>query len=210
MVIPGDGAAAIASGNVLPARLEGRLRALARAIVHDEEEADDIVQETIVRVLANMGQFAHRASYSTWVTRIMMHEAFARVRRRRRIQQLDESGPSKHLLATPAFSTHDRNPEERLIDREFDALLLTALRILPDDHRSTFILRALEGLNTEEVAARLNISFTCARTRLYRARQLLRERLGARLGLAPGRSHASPSVERTRRSTALNVQTVGR
>lgn len=190
MAIPDGCAAAVASGEILPAGLEGRLHALARKIVHDDEEADDIVQETIVRVLGNIGQFAHRASYSTWVTRIMMHEAFARVRRRRRLRQLDESGPSKHLSATPAFSMHDRNPEERLIDREFDALLLTAVRILPEDHRATFVLRVLEGLDTEEVASRLNISYTCARTRLYRARQLLRERLGGRLSAAPGRSHA--------------------
>lgn len=181
MKIPGDGGA-IAGGSVLPAELEGRLRALARAILHDEEEADDVVQETIVRVLANIGQFSHRASYSTWVTRIMMHEAFARLRRRKRVQQLDDSGYSNHVAATPAFSRRARNPEERLIDREFDALLLTAVRILPEEERPTFILRALEGLNTEEVASRLNISYTCAKTRLYRARQLLRERLGARLG----------------------------
>lgn len=178
--------ARISPGEVLPAELERRLRALARSIVHDKEEAEDIVQETIVRVLGNIGQFAHRASYSTWVTRIMMHEAFARLRRRKRLLQVNEFEALPRSVSTygPLFA-RDRNPEQQFIDRECEALLQTAVRILPEEHRSTFVLRTLEGLDTEEVAARLNISCTCAKTRLYRARQLLRDRLGGRLGRTP-------------------------
>ncbi len=170
------------AGDVLPPVLRRRLYTLARAIVHDEEEAQDLVQETAVRVLANIGQFEHRSTYFTWVTRIMMHEAFARVRRRRRIQQLDSTSPASYPTPTSQLVARERNPEEQFIDREYQALLTTAMRILPKDHRSIFVLHEVEELDTAEIAARLNISYTCANTRLYRARQLLRERLAGRLG----------------------------
>ena len=157
---------------VLMRRYNQRIYRVARAIVRDDGEAEDVMQDAYVRAYANLDQFAGRASFATWLTKIAVHEALARTRRRGRFVDIEETMPT---LASDA-----RNPEERASDRELGAALETAVDTLPDAFRAVFMLRDVEGLTTAETAEVLGINEETVKTRLHRARIALRGQLLSR------------------------------
>ena len=124
----------------------------------------------------NVGQFAGRAKFSTWLTRIAVHEASARLRRRGRQVDIEESMP---MLVSAAAG-----PEQRASDHELAQTIEAAVNALPEVYRSVFMLREVEGLTTAETAACLEINEETAKTRLHRARALLRNHINARVGAA--------------------------
>jgi RNA polymerase sigma-70 factor (ECF subfamily) len=162
---------------VLMRRHNERVYRAARAIVKDESEAEDIMQQAYVNAYSHLRQFDGRSQFSTWLIRIAIHEAFARARRRGRYITMDPehtSGPT--LLASIALTP---DPERLAFSRELGALLESAIDRLPDGAREVFILRKIEGLSTEEVAAALDVSEAVVKTRLSRARAALRRELSA-------------------------------
>ncbi len=164
----------VALFEVIMRRYTQRLYRTARAIVGDDAEAEDIVQDAYVRAYANLEQFAGRARFGTWLTRITVHEAIARVRRRARFVDMEGHMPD------PVSPWH--GPEQATADHELRGLLEGALQTLPDAFRATFILRDVEGLSTAEVAASLEIPEETVKTRLHRARRALRRQLYAHAG----------------------------
>ena len=153
---------------ILVRRYDQRLYRAARAITGDDAEAEDVVQEAYVRAYANLHQFAGRASFATWLTRIAAHEAFARLRRRGRLVDEDPM---------PMLSSSAPGPEERASDRELAQALEAAIDALPAVYRTVFMLRDVEGLTTAETATCLEIGQQTVKTRLHRARTLLRNHL---------------------------------
>jgi RNA polymerase sigma-70 factor (ECF subfamily) len=154
-----------------------RVYRAARSIVKDESEAEDVMQQAYVNVYSNLRQFDRRSRFSTWLTRIAIHEALARARRRARYIDMDPELPSSLTLATPMATPLD--PERLAFSRELGALMESAIDRLPDGAREVFILRMVEGMNTEEVAAALDVSTAVVKTRLSRARAVLRRELAA-------------------------------
>jgi RNA polymerase sigma-70 factor (ECF subfamily) len=160
---------------VLMRRHNERIYRAARAIVKDESEAEDVMQQAYVNAYSHLRQFDGRSLFSTWLTRIAVHEAFARARRRGRYLTMDPENHSTLEFPTPVASTPD--PERLAFSRELGVLMEAAIDRLPDGAREVFILRQVEGMDTAEVAAVLGVSEAVVKTRLSRARAALRRHL---------------------------------
>jgi len=158
-----------------------RLYRIARAILRDEAEAEDVMQDAYVRAYQNLASFEGRAKFVTWLTRIAVHEALARCRKRSRFQSLDSSDPSHGDLMNAPTSL-DRSPEEETYDRELSGVLEKAVLSLSDEHRLVFMLRDVEGMSTEETAQCLNLTQENVKVRLHRAHAKLRRQLFAAVG----------------------------
>ena len=163
---------------VLMRRHNERVYRAARSIVRDESEAEDVMQQAYVNAYSHLRQFDGRSRFSTWLTRIAIHEALARARRRGRYIDMDPEQPTLTLVTSMATSL---DPERLAFSRELGALMESAIDRLPDGAREVFILRMVEGMSTEEVAAALDVSEAAVKTRLSRARAALRRELSAQI-----------------------------
>jgi RNA polymerase sigma-70 factor (ECF subfamily) len=159
---------------LLMRRHNQRLYRAARSILRDEAEIEDILQEAYVRAFTHLDQFQGRARFSTWLTRIAVHEALHSVKRKRRFTDLEEVGDS---LESP-----EAGPEKRAFHGELRQILEAAIDRVPDGYRTVFMLREVEGLSTADTAACLSIPQETVKTRLHRARQQLRRQLDPALG----------------------------
>jgi RNA polymerase sigma-70 factor (ECF subfamily) len=166
-------------------RYNQRLYRVARAIVRDESEAEDVMQQAYVNAYSHLAQFAGRAKFSTWLTRIAVHEALARTRHRARWKGID-SMPDENEDHPEAPREERPGPEEQAHTTELRELLESAIDGLPESYRSVFVLRDAEGLSTLEVAEGLEISEAVVRTRLHRARAMLRRHIYERTGATSG------------------------
>jgi len=162
---------------ILMRRHNERLYRAARAIVKDESEAEDVMQQAYVNAYSHLQQFDGRSQFSTWLTRIAIHEALARVRRRGRYTDMESEHESTLSLA-PSMAT-SMDPERLASSRELGALMESAIDRLPDGAREVFVLRMVEGMSTDEVATALDVSEAVVKTRLSRARAALRRDLSA-------------------------------
>ena len=168
----------VALFEVIMRRYNRRLYRAARAIVgHDE--AEDVIQDAYVRAYEHLDQFEGRARFSTWLTRIAVHEALARARRAGRLREFDENEIEETMRPSPSSS-----PEKRVGDRELASVLETAIEALPAPYRAAFMLRDVEEMNTAETAECLGIPEETVKTRLHRARALLRQALTREVGAA--------------------------
>ena len=155
---------------IIMRRYNQRLFRVARSVVKDDSEAEDIIQEAYVRAYEHLSQFEGRAKFSTWLTKIAIYEAYARVRRFDyrnvdSVSNLEDQGMD--------VKSKEHDPEQQRFDDEMRMQLERALDAIPDDYRSIFMLREIEGLSTAETAECLEISEENAKTRLHRARALL-------------------------------------
>jgi RNA polymerase sigma-70 factor, ECF subfamily len=166
---------------VLMRRHNERVYRAARAIVKDEREAEDVMQQAYVNAYSHLRQFDGRAKFSTWLTRIAIHEALARVRRRGRFTDIEPDDLSTWEFPMAASSNAD--PERQAFAAELGTLLESAIDRLPDGAREVFMLRQVEGMSTEEVAIALGVSEDVVKTRLSRARATLRRDLYERAGM---------------------------
>lgn len=171
---------------LLMRRHNQRLYRVARAILRDDAEAEDVMQDAYVRAYQNLASFEGRAKFVTWLTRIAVHEALTRSRRRLRFQALDPADESHgEIMQSPASTS--RNPEQQAYDRELAVVLERAVQSLSEEHRLVFMLRDVEGLSTEETAQCLNLTEENVKVRLHRARAGLRKRLYRVAGAASAR-----------------------
>lgn len=167
---------------VLMRRYNQRLFRVARAILRDETEAEDVMQQAYVNGYTHLDQFEERARFGTWLTRIAVNEALARLRRRGRLEEVDAM-PEWDEGAMDVLRSTALNPEEQALRREVRAVLESAFEAIPEIYRSVFMLREVEGLSTAEAAECLGLSEDTVKTRLHRARSLLRQELFERAGL---------------------------
>ena len=163
-------------------RYNERLYRAARAITRDEREAEDVVQQAYVNAYSHLRQFKGESLFSTWLTRITVNEALARVRRRGRYEPFDDEQQHTVEAFMPRTSTPD--PERQAFTGELRDLLEWAIDTLPDGARETFMLRDVEGMSTAETAESLGVSEDVVKTRLSRARASLRRALLERTGAA--------------------------
>jgi RNA polymerase sigma-70 factor (ECF subfamily) len=164
-------------------RYNQRLYRIARSVVRDDPGAEDVVQEAWVRAYTHLDQFERRARFSTWLARIAIHEAWARARRGRRFVSIE---PERANPMTDPVS-RESDPEKTAADRESASVLEAAIAALPDLYRGVLVLRDVEELSTAETAECLELTEEAVKTRLHRARGLLRRELAGtmRAGVYP-------------------------
>lgn len=165
---------------ILMRRYNERMYRAARSIVRDELEAEDVMQQAYVNAYAHLRQFDGRARFSTWLTRIAIHEALGRVRKRGRYESVDFNQEDSSVVY---LQTTLPGPEHEVFAGELRAFLESAIDTLPDGLREVFMLREVDGLSTADTAACLTVSEDVVKTRLSRARASLRRDLAARAGL---------------------------
>jgi RNA polymerase sigma-70 factor (ECF subfamily) len=165
-VLDGD----VAVFELLMRRHNQRLFRVARAVLRNDAEAEDVVQETYLRAYANLQQFEGRSSVATWLSRIAFHEAL-RVRRRRLRARVTEGLDPDSSVVVDASS----HVEDRLIGDEVRKVLAAAIDALPAGLRAVVMMRLVEGLSTRETADSLHLSETNVKVSLHRARRLLSE-----------------------------------
>src|SRR5262245_55514111 len=150
---------------LLMRRYNERVYRAVRSIVRDEPEAEDVMQEAYVNAFRHLRQYNGSARFSTWLTRIAINEALARVRRQGRYEAFDEEHPNVEPFMPLSAS---ENPERQAFSEELRRLLEWAIDTLPDGMREVFVLREVEGMSTAEVAAALDVSEDVVKTRLSR------------------------------------------
>lgn len=161
-----------------------RLYRLARAIVGNDADAEDVLQEAYIRAFGKLEEFRGDSSLTTWLSRITINQALMRLRGRRRQRRAAEDAQTQAQariipfpLATPA-----EDPERIMAQRQLLDLVEQATDDLPEQFRLVFIARVVEGLSVEETADTLSLPQATVKTRLHRARKLVREKLEARVG----------------------------
>ncbi|HZT27837.1 MAG TPA: RNA polymerase sigma factor [Pseudolabrys sp.] len=173
-----------AAVRALTQRYNRRLFRIARSILRDDAEAEDVVQETYVRAFTGLDQFRGDAGFGTWITRIAMNEALGRLRRRKPTVDWESYGQNRmpaEIIHFPSPMLGD-DPEKTMAQGEIRAILEDAIDELPDGFRSVFVARLVEGMSVEETADLFGLQEETVKTRLFRARTMLREALDKRLG----------------------------
>jgi RNA polymerase sigma-70 factor, ECF subfamily len=161
-----------------------RLYRIARAVLRDDSEAEDTVQESYVRAFANLGTFRGDSSLSTWLGRIALNEALGRLRRRRPgvpIDTMEVLRTDAQIIQFPNAMTAE-DPERTMAQREILRLVERATEALPEIFRTVFVTRVIEGMSVQETAELLEIEPETVKTRLHRARHLLRDQLESEIG----------------------------
>lgn len=183
----------------------------ARSVLRDDAEAEDAVQDAYLHAFQALAGFRGDASLSTWLTRIARNEALGRLRRRRSTTELDaieaaQQGQGASILMFPTALGGD--PESIAARREIRRLLESAIDDLPDVFRPVLVARDVDGMSVEETAEILGIRPETVRTRLHRARRMLRAALDQRLG--DTMRHAFPfDGARCERMTAVVLAKLG-
>jgi RNA polymerase sigma-70 factor (ECF subfamily) len=177
------------------ARDEGAIRAImqannrklyriARGILRNDSEAEDVVQETYVRAFTHLESFRGDSRLATWLARIAMNEALGRLRRQRPTVDwttLESGTPNAQIIQFPVSATSD-DPEKTMAQREIQHVVEQAVDELPEAFRIVFITRVIEGMNVEETAEILDIKPETVKTRLHRARTMLRKNVEKKIG----------------------------
>jgi RNA polymerase sigma-70 factor (ECF subfamily) len=158
-------------------RYNQRLFRVARAVSGSDDEAEDVLQESYLRAFAAFGSFRGDSGLATWLTAITLNEARGRLRKRRKTVELEEMDqPESRIVPFPGFALAS-DPEKDAARAETRRLLEKAIDGLPENFRLVFIMRDIEGCSVEETAEQLGLKPQTVKTRLFRARQLLRQSL---------------------------------
>jgi RNA polymerase sigma-70 factor (ECF subfamily) len=160
-----------------------RLYRLARGILRNDSEAEDVVQDAYVRAFTHLESFRGDSSLSTWLSRIAMNEALGRLRRRRPAVELDalpQGAREAEIIQFPLSAAAD--PEKSMAQREIQAVVEHAIDELPEAFRLVFITRVIEGMNVEETAEILSLKPETVKSRLHRARNMLRDIVEKKIG----------------------------
>jgi RNA polymerase sigma-70 factor (ECF subfamily) len=162
---------------------ERRVYAAALAILRNQADAEEVAQEAMLKAFANLGQFRGEARFSTWLIQITVNEA--RMRRRKEhtdvMEPIGEIEDAEGMYAPREFADWHEVPSEALEKKEVRELLLQALSELGDKYREVFVLRDVQHLSIQEVSETLGISIASVKTRLLRARLMLRDLLAPKL-----------------------------
>ena len=158
---------------ILMRRHNQRVYRIVRSILREDGESEDVMQDAYVRAYEHLAQFEGRSTFVTWLSRIAMHEAFARAGRLKKQTSLDAEYSSTDM----PFASLQSSPEQQAANAELRTALESAILSLPQKYRSVVILRDVEELTTAEAARTLEISEDALKVRLHRAHALVRRAL---------------------------------
>ena len=186
-----------------------RLFRMARSILKDDSEAEDVVQESYVRAFTRLADFRAEAALSTWLTRIVINEAYGRLRRRRPTLDWESAEPvlaaQAQIIPFPSWSSRT-DPETAMAQNQIHGLLGRAIDTLPERFRTVLVARLVEEMSVEETAALLDLRPETVKTRLHRARLMLRADLERQIG--PALTGVFPFAGAGCERTADNVLTI--
>src|SRR5262245_37575523 len=169
---------------ILMRRHNQRVYRAARAVVKDERDVEDVMQQAYINAFTHLHQFDKRSQFSTWLTRIALNEAFGR-RRKLHVESLARaaSGVDEYPGAfMESIPSPQPDPERQAYAQELRHVLEEAVDALPDAYRTVFMLRDIEGLSTSETGEGLGLGEEAVKTRLHRARAMIRRAVSARIG----------------------------
>lgn len=173
-VISGDSALF----EILMRRHNQRIYRAVRAVLGADEDVEDVMQQAYLSAFEHLRQFAGNAQFATWLTRIAVNEALARRRKRARFFNEGDNEVRISLV-----ESNDPDPEQNANAAELREVMEREVAALPDSFRTVFVMRDVEGLSTTETAESLGISDDLVKTRLHRARTMLRDNLYQRAGV---------------------------
>jgi RNA polymerase sigma-70 factor (ECF subfamily) len=160
-----------------------RLYRLARGILRSDSEAEDVVQETYIRAFTHLDGFRGESGLSTWLSRIAINEALGRARSAKphvELGTVGEQALEAQIIKFPVSPPGD--PERTMAQREIQRVVERAIDELPEAFRMVFVARVMEGMSIEETADLLGIKPETIKTRLHRARAMLRENVEKEIG----------------------------
>lgn len=170
---------------VLMRRFNRRLYRLARAIVGNDAEAEDALQEAYLHAYRCLRQFRGDSSLATWLSRLVVNECLGRLRRSARRQSVIPMIPSPSDMEVEAVPSDEVGSPDMAADRaQMKAILERRIDALPEAFRAVFVLRSVEELSVEETASCLGIPAETVRSRHFRAKSLLREALAREVDIA--------------------------
>jgi len=151
---------------------------LALSILKDRQDAEDEVQNSFWNAWRYVGQFQRGSKFSTWMSRIVINQCLMRLRKARGVNFLYlDAGAAEGDIGAMELPDRSSNPEVELGSQEISAILHREIRRLPPLLRNVVVMRDLDELAIDDVAARLGISIVAAKSRLLRGRVELRQRL---------------------------------
>ncbi len=159
-----------------------RLYRIARSVLRNSTEAEDAVQEAYVAAFTHLATYRGESPLVGWLARIVMNEALGRLRRKPAASDFAtlEAVPEAEIIQFPSAANED--PERTMAQRQILQLVENATDALPEVYRVVFVTRVIEGMSVEETADLLRIKPETVKTRLHRARQLLRDQLNKQIG----------------------------
>jgi len=179
----GDGAAFA----MLVERHQRQLYRLALRMTGSEADAQEVLQEAFLNAYQKLPLFRGEAQFSSWLYRIAANSALMRLRRKRRApdtlaeQPLELAGPrfsAEGYLEPASSSDWSQRADEKMMSGELGEAINKAVADLPDDYRTVFLLKDVDGLSNEDIANALDLTVPAVKSRLHRARLALREKLG--------------------------------
>jgi len=156
---------------------ERRVFRVALAVLRNTEDAEEAMQDAFVKAFRHLDQFRRQARFSTWLTRIAVNEAIEKRSTRKNYVPLGESETAEGQVIPKRYEPWRSNPEELYGKQEIHRIVEEAIQSLPDIYREAFVLRDVEGLTAEEAAEVLGITIPALKSRLLRARLMMRETL---------------------------------
>lgn len=183
----GDGSAFA----TLVERHQRQLFRLALRMTGSEADANEVLQEAFLNAWQKLPNFRGEAQFSSWLYRIAANSALMRLRRKRRApdalpeQPLELQGPKFSAdgnLDPPPHSDWSQRADEKMMSGQLGAAIDKAVRELPEDYRTVFLLKDVDGLSNEDIATALELTVPAVKSRLHRARLALREKLGEFFG----------------------------
>lgn len=162
-------------------RYEKKIYNLAYRLTGNREDARDALQETFLQAFRKLSSFKGKSKFSTWLYRIAVNVCFMRKRKEKKMKTVSLDVPvltrKGDEIKREVRDDWSKNPLATLENKEVRETLSKAIDSLPEEYRTVFILRGLNGLSNEEVAKMLKISLPAVKSRLHRARLFLRDRL---------------------------------
>lgn len=170
---------------ILMRRHNQRIYRVARSVLGSESEVEDVMQQAYLNAFLHLHQFEERSRFSTWLTRIALNEAFSRRRRQRGSEFLSDGMPDpedEREGIMDKIRSPRPDPERQAYAGELHRVLEQAVDALPELYRTVFMMRDIEGLSTAETGDALGVGDDVVKTRLHRARALVRRQVSTRIG----------------------------
>jgi RNA polymerase sigma-70 factor, ECF subfamily len=179
---------------ILMRRHNQRVYRAIRGILRDDSETEDVMQEAYVRAYEHLRQFEGRAQFSTWLTRIAVHEALRRAAARGKFDPLDWENPEGEEATMTPFESNSPSPEANASRGELSVLLEDAILALPQTYRAVIMLRDLEEMSTADTAEVLSLTEANVKVRLHRGHEMLRNELLRRAGASSAQAFGFHAV----------------
>lgn len=156
-------------------RYNQRLYKVGMSILDDDLETEDVMQVAYINAYENLGKFAFKASFATWITRILINECILRLKRRGRMLVIEDDKLENEMSQQQSYTTE--TPAMKVLNTELKTILNDAIRKLPEIYRVVFIMREIEDMSVAETKECLSISEVNVKVRLKRAKAMLRDLL---------------------------------